>query len=147
MSGPVRPARRREALGLPRVSDREAERRFKDNRARTARRHRAGARAREGATATLTAPEVPVTPDGQGGATEDAQHVILRGSSRADLTATSPPVQTYSPCERCLHCRSRQPKDYSAAQNSSPSPARRARAPPHRSSSSLRFRRLSPRTP
>jgi len=33
MSGQVRAARRRDALGLPRVSDREAERRLKDNRA------------------------------------------------------------------------------------------------------------------
>jgi len=33
MSGPARAARPREALGLPRVSDREAERRLKDNRA------------------------------------------------------------------------------------------------------------------
>jgi len=56
MSGPVRAARCREALGLPRVSDREAERRLKDNRARTARRSRAGARAREGATATFWCP-------------------------------------------------------------------------------------------
>jgi len=45
MSGPVRAARRREALGLPRVSDREAERRLRDNRARKARRHRSSVRA------------------------------------------------------------------------------------------------------
>jgi len=63
-SGPAHASRRREALGLPRVSDREAERRLKDNRACTARRHRAAARAREGASATLSAPEVLLRPVG-----------------------------------------------------------------------------------
>jgi len=63
MSGPVCAARRREAFGLPRVSDREAEKRLKDNRAHTARRHRAAARAREGPTVTLGAPEVPAMPN------------------------------------------------------------------------------------
>jgi len=53
MSGPVRAAHCREAMGLPRVSDREAERRLKNNRSRTAQRHRAAARARKGATAAL----------------------------------------------------------------------------------------------
>jgi len=46
VSGATRAARRLEKLGLPRVSDREAKRRLRDNRARTARRHRAAARAR-----------------------------------------------------------------------------------------------------
>jgi len=53
-----RAARRREKLGLPRVSDREAERRLSDNRSRTVRRHRAAARARGEAAATLGATEV-----------------------------------------------------------------------------------------
>jgi len=58
MSGPVRAARRRAALGLSRVSDREAERRLKDNRARTARRHRAAGCVRGLKMAALGAPEV-----------------------------------------------------------------------------------------
>jgi len=37
MSGPVRAPCRRQAMGLPRLSDMEAERRLKDNQARTAR--------------------------------------------------------------------------------------------------------------
>jgi len=37
VSGSTRASRRREELGLPRVSDREAERRLRDNRCRTAR--------------------------------------------------------------------------------------------------------------
>jgi len=63
MCGPVRAARRKEALGFLRVLDREAERRLWDHRARTARRHRAAARARGGAVATLGAPEVTVVPE------------------------------------------------------------------------------------
>jgi len=134
MSGPVRAARRSEALGLPRVSDREAERRLKDNRACTARRHRAAACAREGATATLGAPEVQAAPEIQGGALGD-RYVAQAGSSRAEPTAIIP-LRTYSPCKRCVQCHCRRPKDYSAAQDSSPSPFRRPRAFRSRSSSS-----------
>jgi len=57
VSGPVRAARRRDELGLPRVAV----------RSRTARRHRAVARARGEAGATLGAPEVPGAPEVQGG--------------------------------------------------------------------------------
>jgi len=53
MTGMALAARRREELGLPRVSDREAARRLLDNRARSARRLRAAARARGVATAAL----------------------------------------------------------------------------------------------
>jgi len=112
-SGPARAPRRREALGLPRVSDREAERRLKDNRARTARRYRAAARASEGAPATLTAPEVPATPDIP--QDTNTQHVLLLGSTQADPPTAAPPGRTYSSCARCLHCTCRQPKNYSAA--------------------------------
>jgi len=112
MSGPVYAARRRKALGLPRVSDREAERRLKDNRARTARRHPAAARAREGATATLTAPDVPATPEHREkaapGDVQGGRYAAQAASSRAEPTGI-PPLRTYSPCKRCLHCRSRQP--------------------------------------
>jgi len=60
VSGTTLAARRREELGLPRVSDREAERRLQDNRAHSARRHRAGARARGAARAALGTPDVPL---------------------------------------------------------------------------------------
>jgi len=127
MSGPVRAARRREALGLPRVSDREAEQRLRDNRACTARRHRAAARAREGATATLGAPKVPVTPVGPEvrDMGQEQRHAARAASSRSspkrEPTATAQvggARQVYSPCERCAHCRCRQPRDYSADQDS-----------------------------
>jgi len=61
-------ARRREQLGLPRVSHREAARRLQDNPARSAHRFRAAARARGAATAALgtpviyRAPQPTVTP-------------------------------------------------------------------------------------
>jgi len=64
VSGPVCAARRREELGLPQVFDKEAERRLRDNRSRTAaRQHRAAARSRGEATATLGALEVLGTVD------------------------------------------------------------------------------------
>jgi len=63
-SGNTRASRRREELGLPRVSDREAERRLRDNRSRTARRHRAAARARGVATAALGTQDVPTEIEG-----------------------------------------------------------------------------------
>jgi len=104
ISGPARASRRREALGLPRVSDWEAERRLKDNRARTAQHHRAAARAREGAPATLTAPELLATSDNkQRGIIDDTRQVLLLGSTQADPPTTTPPGRTYSPCARCLH--------------------------------------------
>jgi len=61
VSGPVRAACRRVELGLPRVSDRETERRLKDNLRHTERRHRAAARARGEALATLRGPGTPLT--------------------------------------------------------------------------------------
>jgi len=62
MTGMALAARRREQLGLPRVSDREAARRQQDNRARAARRLRAAARARGAETAALGTPVVPLAP-------------------------------------------------------------------------------------
>jgi len=56
--GNTRGSRRREELRLPRESDREAERRLRDNRSLTARRHRVAARARGVAPAALGAPDV-----------------------------------------------------------------------------------------
>jgi len=147
ISGPVRTSRRREALGLPRVSDRAAERCPKDNRACTAPRHRAAACAREGVPSTLTTPEVLVTPDGQEATAGDTRQVLLLGSTQADPPKTAPPGRTYSPCARCLNCLCRQSKNNLAAQDTSPSPARRSRASRRRSSSSRRGQRRPPRTP
>jgi len=76
------------------VSDREVERRLKDNKARTAWRHRAAARARKGALATLTVPEVLPTPealDGREVPAADTRQVLLFGSAQADHPTTSPP--------------------------------------------------------
>jgi len=114
MSGPACAARRREALGLPRVSNREAERRLNDNQARTARRYRAAARAREGAPAPSTAPDVIATPEVPMTSNTlqdapDTRQVILLGSLQADPPTTSPPGRTYSPCARCLNCSCREP--------------------------------------
>jgi len=66
VSGTTRASRRREELSLPRVSDCEAERRLRDNRAQTARRLRAAARTRGVATAALGAPDVQGTTEAQG---------------------------------------------------------------------------------
>jgi len=66
VSGPLLAARRRAELGLPRVSDREAERRLRDNRNRMARRHHAAARARGEAAAIQGALEVLGVTGGQG---------------------------------------------------------------------------------
>jgi len=128
-------------LGLPRVSDREAERRLKNNRARRARRHRAAAHARKGAPAPLTAPEVPATTD----TADDTRQVLLLGSTQADPPTVAPPGRTYSPCARCLNCFCREPKNYSEAQASSP--ARGPHTSRRPSSSSRLGSRRPPRTP
>jgi len=67
VSGLLRAARRRAELGLRRVSDREAERRLRDNRNLTVRWHRAAARAKREAAATQGALEVLGTTGAQGG--------------------------------------------------------------------------------
>jgi len=128
--------RRREELGLPRVSDREAERRLRDNRSRTARRHRAAACAR-GEAATLGAPEVLGAAEDQGGQRvvdmEPGERFVAQaGSSRSELQVE--PVillrgggtrRPLSPCERCTNCECRRPRDYSAAQEPLSLPSRR----------------------
>jgi len=155
MSGPVRAARHREALGLPRVSDQEAERRIKDNRARTARCHRAAARAQLGAAATLGAPEGTPTTEGQDirdrdqGQRHEARAASSRSSPKIEQTITVQVGGTrrvYSPCDRCAHCRCRQPKDYSAAQDSPSPPRRRSPSSLRPSSSSRRHPRPPTRT-
>jgi len=87
VSGPLRAARRRAELGLPKVSDREAERRLRDNRNRTARRHRAAARARGEAAATQEALEVLGATGGQGGAImgPGKRFATRAGSNRSGL--------------------------------------------------------------
>jgi len=93
MSGPERAARRREALGLP--------------------------RARAGAPAPVTAPDVPATPDPPQDA--DTRPVLLIGRTPATpLTISSPSGRSYSPCAHCLNCPCRVAKNYSGAQASSP---------------------------
>jgi len=135
MSGPVRATRRREAIWLPRVSDKEAERRLKDNRAQTARRHRAVARVRGLVMAALGAPEV-ITEDigGQGRADKEhgGRYTAKIGSSQAQPQTEPVPQlrgggvrRAFSPCERCTRCPCRQDKDYSAAQDSAPPSPRR----------------------
>jgi len=83
VSGSTRAFRRREELGLPLVFDRDAERRQRDNRARTARRHQAAARARGVAPAALGVPDVPGTTEIQVAAPmELAERFVARlGSS------------------------------------------------------------------
>jgi len=87
VSGSTRASRRREELGLPRVSDREAERRLRDNQARTARRHQAAARARGVAPAALGVPDVQGTTENDGAAPmELAERFVAQiGSSQSRL--------------------------------------------------------------
>jgi len=107
VSGSSRASRRREELGLPRVSDREAERQLRDNWARTARRHRAAARARGVASAALGVPDVQGTTKNDGAAPME-RFVAQIGSSRSRLQVG--PVVTVrgggarrpiSPCHQC----------------------------------------------
>jgi len=122
LSGPERAARRREALGLPQVSNREAARRLYNNRDRSARRFRAAARARERAPAPVI--DVPTLSIGTTPATP--------------LPRPSPPGRSYSPCDRCLNCHCRVEKNFTTAQASSPIrfPAR-SRSPSARPSTRL----------
>jgi len=131
VSGTTLAARRREELGLPRVSDREAERRFQDNWARSTRRHRAAARARGAARATLGTPDAT--------ATETQGAVPLEPVGRL---ASRRPI---SPCQQCLHCECQQHRDFSAAQDDQPPTPGRSSHSRRRSSSS--GRQSTPRHP
>jgi len=105
----------RAELGQSKVSDKEAERRLKDKCMCTARLHRAAARIRGEAAATLEAPEVQrgqeVTDTGpvekiatrtKGGRSElkvEKPVILLRGGGTR---------RPRSPCERCTNCESPQ---------------------------------------
>jgi len=124
VSGPVSVARRREDLGLPRVTDREAERRLMDNRSHTARRHRAAARARGEAAATLGAPEVLGAVEVQGGHeimdTVPEERIGTRTRRSRSELKVEPVIllrgggtkRPLSPCERCTNCDCCHPRDY-----------------------------------
>jgi len=124
-SGTSMAARWREELGLPRVSNWEAERRLQDNRARSARRHWAAACARGVAMAALGTPIVPLIP-------QPANIGTRLGTFQARPLAE--PVGTVrhggagrprSPCTRCLTCPCQTIRDFSGAQHPvSPSPRR-----------------------
>jgi len=120
VSGTTCASRRREELALPRVSDCAAERRLKDNRARTPRRHRAAARARGAATAALGAPEAQATTVVQGAEPMEPEErfVTQKGSSRSRPQVEpvialrgGGPRRPFSPCHRCLNCGCRQGRD------------------------------------
>jgi len=117
-------AGRREELGLPRVSDREAARRLQDNRARSARRLRAAARAGGAATAALGTPVVPLAP----------QPVPLRlGTFQSRHLAVPAGTVRHGgarmPCPRCTTCPCHTTRDFSEAQDTTTPPPRRPRSP------------------
>jgi len=132
ITGMALAARRREQLGLPRVSDREAARRLQDNRARSARRFRAAARARGTATAALGTPVVPLTP-------RPTVTPLMRsrlGTSQArPLANPAGPVRhggarlPRPPCTRWLHCPCQTYRDFSDAQRPPSPPIRRPFSP------------------
>jgi len=128
---------RREALGLPRVTDQEAARRLHDNRARRARRSRAVARAqayvqqraarqRVARPQRMAADVFPLLRAATPPPTLDAvypsvvspvaeRHTILVGCHPTSRLS-SPTARTYTPCGRCIHCPCRQPQELSEAQ-------------------------------
>jgi len=126
VSGTTLAARHCEELGLPRVSDCEAER--QDNRARSARRHRAAAHARRAARAALGTPDATATATQGAAPLEPAGLLAARlGTFQArPLTGPMPAVRLggsrrpFSPCQRCLHCECQQNRDLSAAQPPTP---------------------------
>jgi len=141
VSGTTLAARRREELGLPRVSNREAERRLRDNWVRTAQRHKAAARARGAARAALGTPDVPTAT--QGAATLEPAERIANRIGTFQARPLAEPAGTVrlgwsrrpcSPCLRCLHCECQQHRDFSVAQDDQLPTARRLSHPRRRSS-------------
>jgi len=130
VSGMTLAARRREELGLPRVSDREAERRLQDNRASSAQRHRAAARARGAERAALGTPDVPL--ETQRAATPEPAGRIATRLGTLQARPLAEPAGTVrlggsrrppSPCPRCITCPCQSNRDFSTAQDpSSPTP-------------------------
>jgi len=124
-------AHRREELGLPQVSDREAARRLHDNRARTARRLRAAARARGAATAALGTPVVPLAPrppvNLRLGTFQTRPLAVPAGIVRyGGARMPRPPCP---PCPRCTTCPCQMTRDFSEAQHTTSPPPRRPRLP------------------
>jgi len=122
-SGTVLAARRREGLGLPRVSNWEAERRLLDNGARSARRHRAAARARGAAMAALGTPDVNLGPQQAATPAPSRRMAIRLGTFPAHPLAA--PVGTVrhggarlfrSPCPPCTTCPCQTVRNFSDAQ-------------------------------
>jgi len=111
VSGATRASCRREELGLPRVSDREAERRLRGNWARTARQHRAATRARGVATAAPGTQDVPTEIEGATPLEPAGPLTAQLGSFQAKppgepvlivrIGGTRRPL---SPCLRCRDC-------------------------------------------
>jgi len=120
-------ARRREELGLPRVSDREAARRLQDNRAGSARLLRVAAGARGAATAALGTPVVSLAP----------KPVALRLGT-FQMRPLDVPAGTvrhggarmpHLPCPQCTRCPCQRNRDFSGAQHMTSPPPRRPRSP------------------
>jgi len=118
-SGMATASHRREQLGLPRVSDREAARRLRDNRDRTARRFRAAVRARGAATAapgthfvprTARPPVQPLMRSRLG--TSQARPLSTPAGAPRHGGATLPRPR----CTRCLNCTCQTYRDFSRAQ-------------------------------
>jgi len=120
-------ARRREELGLPRVSDREATRRLQDNRARSARRLRAAARTRGAAMAAPDTPVVPLPPRPVAlrlGTFQSRPLSVPAGTVRHGGARMPRP-----PCTRCLTCPCQTFRDFSGAQHPVSPPPRRPLSP------------------
>jgi len=118
-SGMATASRRREQLGLPRVSDREAARRLQDNRARSARRYRAAARARGAATAAPGTHFIPRT--ARPSVTPLMRSRLGTFQARPLPTPTGTPRQGGARlprprCTRCLNCSCQTHRDFSSAQ-------------------------------
>jgi len=112
-------AHRREQLGLPRVSDREAARRQQDNRARSARRFRAAARARGAATAALGTPVVSLAPPPPVRPLMSTRLGTFQGRPLATPAGTvrhGGARMPRPPCTRCLTCPCQTHRDFSEAQ-------------------------------
>jgi len=92
------------------------------------------------ATPPHVAPPTYVAPPTHEPATQ--RHAISAGGQPA-TSRPALPARTYSPCDRCLHCPCRRPKNYSDAQNEYP-PLRYSRPTSRRRASPTR---PTPRTP
>jgi len=126
-------SRRREAMGLPRVTNQEAARRQHDNRIRRERRGRAIARARayvQQRAARQRVARPPSTPPRRRHlrvasppptvGTQTDERPTLQAGHQLTHRHESPTARTYTSCGRCLNCPCRQPKNLSEAQHEYP---------------------------